>query len=43
MFQKFGRLNFEFARPVKYRMSYLWFYFYGSFGKVGPLISNRIT
>ena len=43
MFKKFGHLDFEFARPVKYGMSYLWFYFYGSSGKVGSLISNRIT
>ena len=41
--KEFCNLNFGIARPVKYGMSYLWFDFHDSSGKVRSSISNRIT
>ena len=43
MFWTFENSDLEFARPVKYGMTYFWFDFHDSFGKVRSSISNRIT
>ena len=43
LFRKFDHLDFGFACPVKYGMTYFCYDFHDSFGKVMSSISNRIT